>query len=229
MESYLRTFVFKVYVLWILFFNNQDSRNNNQKVNAMFNNRWNFVPKLSDQSEKKILIDFLDLQIRIFDSQFISYFLRSSILYILFLLLFALPAIAQDFSEEKSIPEDAVVYMERTQCYGTCPIYTYYVLEDGTAKYIGKEHVEKTGTYYTTLSPDEMEDLINLFYKYDFFKYENRYVDLISDLPTTYIYFSHNGEEKKITDYHGAPESLKKLEKEVDNFMESLEWEKKEK
>lgn len=157
---------------------------------------------------------------------------RNSIIYKRFIGLTALvvlyisPVLAQDFNEEKAIPEDAVVYMERTQCYGDCPVYKVYVLEDGNAYYFGKQNVEKKGVYKASVSPEEMEDLISLFKEYEFFEFEKRYVDMISDLPTTYIYFSNDGESKKITDYHGAPEKLKKLEKEVDVFVQSLPWEK---
>lgn len=139
---------------------------------------------------------------------------------------FPLPGHAQDFDKEKAIPEDAVAYMERTQCYGDCPVYKVYILENGNAYYFGKQNVEKTGVFKASVSEEEMQELIDLFQNYDFFEFEKRYVDMISDLPTTYIYFSYNGESKKITDYHGAPEKLKKLEKEVDAFVESLSWEK---
>lgn len=148
------------------------------------------------------------------------------IMLVVFFLISFLPVHAQDDSEEQAIPEDAIVYMERTQCYGDCPVYKVYVLEDGSAYYFGKEHVEKKGLYKASVSDKDLEELVNLFKEYEFFDFEKRYVDLISDLPTTYLYFSHDGESKKITDYHGAPEKLKMLEKEVDAFVQSLSWEK---
>ncbi|MDQ3536037.1 MAG: DUF6438 domain-containing protein [Bacteroidota bacterium] len=156
----------------------------------------------------------------------IKYYGMISCWLFLFFLLYMTPTFAQDVTNEEPIPEDAIIYMERTQCYGSCPVYSYHIFENGKAQYLAKENVEKIGTFYTILSEEKMEALIDMFYRYEFFEFENRYVDLITDLPTTYIYFSHNGLEKKITDYHGAPVQLKNLEKEVDEFMQSLEWEK---
>jgi len=42
---------------------------------------------------------------------------------------------------------------------------------------------------------------------------KKEYTSNITDLPSTIVTFSINGQEKKIVDYYGAPDKLKELEK----------------
>jgi hypothetical protein len=158
---------------------------------------------------------------RIISGSAIKFFLTLSLLTILHLSLFA-----QEQAQKVEITDDVVVYFEATRCYGTCPVFSYKIHEDGTARYEGKEYVENEGIYETTVSSADMEDLIEIFYKYNFFDFQDRYTDHVSDLPTIYVYLSHDGKRKKITDYHGAPESLKDMEIEIVEKLRSLKWKK---
>jgi hypothetical protein len=45
----------------------------------------------------------------------------------------------------------------------------------------------------------------------------------MSDLPTTFIYYNNGKQALKITDYYGAPDELKALEKLIEEFIDTLE------
>lgn len=130
---------------------------------------------------------------------------------------------------QKEIEEDVVVYLERTACYGTCPVFNFKIFEDGRASYEGIENVDKVGFYEAEVSQEKLEEVVQLFLDADFFEYKDKYTSLITDMPTTYIYLSHEGRQKKIIDYYDAPKRLKLLEKEVIDFMKNLCWTKLEK
>jgi hypothetical protein len=136
--------------------------------------------------------------------------------------------LAQEEAPREEITEDVVISFETTRCYGTCPVFSYVIYEDGAARYLGKEYVEKEGEYEATVSPEELEELVEIFDRYKFFDFKDRYTDHVSDLPTVYVYFSYDGKKKKVTDYHGAPESLKDMEKEIVEKLRSLKWKKAE-
>lgn len=44
-----------------------------------------------------------------------------------------------------------VVYLARSACYGTCPVYEVEVFADGRVRFTGEEHVRATGVHETRL------------------------------------------------------------------------------
>ncbi len=83
---------------------------------------------------------------------------------------------------------------------------------------------------FTAIVPEERYNaLLEQFKNANFFAFEKAYRAAVSDLPTTYLFFSHEGKSKKIMDYYGAPESLKTLENLVADLVNELEWVKSEK
>ena len=55
------------------------------------------------------------------------------------------------------------VLMGRGACYGTCPVYTMEVFENGTLVYNGKNFVDKLGFYEKKISPTEAVNFIKKF------------------------------------------------------------------
>ena len=119
-----------------------------------------------------------------------------------------------------------VISIEKTTCFGTCPAYLFKAYPDGSVSYTGKDYVKLVGEYKSSISKEELANLKTLFDEADYFNYANVYSANILDLPTTYLYYDNGQQNKKITDYHGAPESLKKLEEDVEALINSINWKK---
>lgn len=119
-----------------------------------------------------------------------------------------------------------VISLSKTQCFGQCPAFEFEVYSDLTAKYKGTAHVDLIGEWTTKLSSEQYHNLIQEFEQRNFFGFSDRYYQAVTDLPTTYISYSDGEKEKKIMDYYGAPEELKKLETKVEEFITHLKWEK---
>ncbi len=117
-----------------------------------------------------------------------------------------------------------VISLTKTQCFGQCPAYDFELYADCTAKFNGKNFTEKMGFWESTVTKEQLNALISEFEKASFFTFEDRYYKEISDLPTTYIYYSNGSMEKKVMDYYGAPVELKNLELKVEELIEQLEW-----
>ncbi len=122
--------------------------------------------------------------------------------------------------------EDLMVSYERTACYGECPVYTLKINKKGKMLFEGEENFDLIGKFWAQLSGEELEKLHEAFDKTNFFKLEDRYYKNVSDLPTKYIYYSHEGDWKKIMDYYGAPEALEELEKYIEDLIYKTDWKK---
>lgn len=116
--------------------------------------------------------------------------------------------------------------IEKTTCMGTCPSWEFKLYPDGSASYLGKEFVDRVGDYSSDISKEKLAEFKQMMAEAKFFQYANVYSANIHDLPTTYLYYDDGENFSKITDYYGAPESLKKLEKKIEEFIETIDWKK---
>ncbi len=133
-------------------------------------------------------------------------------------------ATAHNTQSELPVKADTLVYMERTACFGDCPIYSVLVLSDGKTTYHGKRFVEKTGTYTLQLTSDDRQQIIRTADEIHIFNLNNKYDKPITDLPSTLLIYKHNNKRKQIIDRIDAPDSLKRFEKLIDKLIESKEW-----
>lgn len=117
--------------------------------------------------------------------------------------------------------------MEKTTCMGGCPAYKFEVFLDKTAIYTGKSNVENIGQFSATLTDAQIDMLKNEFVEANFFSFANVYSAPFTDLPTTFIYYNNGTDFSKVTDYYGAPDELKNLEKKIEEFIVTLQWRKK--
>ena len=144
--------------------------------------------------------------------------MKNMLILICMILLFSCRA------SKEEVDTSVVISMQKTKCFGACPVYTIDIYESGVVYFNGRENVDKLGEFKIKLSRKELQRLINIFNDYEFFNFEDRYVTDAKDLPTTYIYFSHNGRRKRVMDYDGAPPELKKLENEVAQLIRIPKW-----
>lgn len=140
------------------------------------------------------------------------------------IILLTLAIIGCKSSKKLSPSETVVVMMEKTSCMGTCPAYKFEVFLDKTARYHGKAHVENIGNYTATLTDEQLDNLKNSFAEADYFSFANVYSAPLTDLPTTFIYYNNGQQGLKVTDYWGAPDELKALEKEVEEIIGMIDW-----
>ena len=101
-----------------------------------------------------------------------------------------------------------IISLEKTACFGTCPILKIEIYNNGAVVYNGIKHVKRLGIHDFEIQPKEIKKILSKAKEIGFYNLENEYTERISDLPTTYIMI--NG--KLIKDYFGAPKKLKNLE-----------------
>jgi hypothetical protein len=116
--------------------------------------------------------------------------------------------------------------IERTACYGQCPMYKATFLDNGEVLYVGKRFVEKIGTYRTLLSEEEVRSIEKKIVETNYFSLDSLYPTPISDFPSCITEASLNGNRKKVIDRRNPPENLKAFEKFLDSLLEGKELEK---
>jgi hypothetical protein len=134
-----------------------------------------------------------------------------------------LPLAAQPISE---------VVLERGPCLGACPAYRVTLRSDGTATFVGWNHVERIGVFGGTLSPEVLLGLAEAVAAARIETLANSYLQPSNDLPvvrTTVI--GGDGARRLVRD-HGAigvaaleaPERLLRLQATIDSIAAGITW-----
>lgn len=118
------------------------------------------------------------------------------------------------------------IEMKKDPCFGFCPVYSVRIDGSGAAWFSGDRNVEKTGSWQRQLSREETVGLFKAFEKSGFWNFEEEYTAQVSDLPTVWLTFNHQGLTKTVKDYYGAPAELKALEALIEELAETRQgWE----
>ena len=132
-------------------------------------------------------------------------------------LLCALPAVAQNCDD------NIVITIQRSSCYGPCPIYSAKIYADGSVVYVGKEFVKEIGERRFKITPERVQELIKEFQRIDYASLKDKYDadengNSLTDLPTTITSICLDGKKKKVVNYFGAPRKLDELEDKIDSL-----------
>ena len=128
----------------------------------------------------------------------------------------ALIAAAQLHSALAQAQTTPVITLERTACFGVCPVYTVTIQDDGTVQYQGVQHVRVAGVHMWKIEPLAVDALARGMQKAGFFEMKDAYRMPVTDMPTTYTTLTIGGRTKRITDYMGAPQALAEIEARID-------------
>ena len=124
--------------------------------------------------------------------------------------------------------EELLIRLERTACFGKCPVYSLMIKGDGTVIYSGVDFVQTRGIQETTISIDAINQLVAEFEKADYFSLKDSYTAFgVSDMPSANTSISMGGKTKAINHYLGdrsAPEQLTELENRIDEIVNSAQW-----
>ena len=112
---------------------------------------------------------------------------------------------------------ELIISLQRTACFGTCPIYKIEIFSDGSGIYTGTRFVENIGVTKFSLSETQLNLILTKAEAISFANMKEEYSEPISDLPTTFIQIK----DKKIRDYTGAPKTLKNLENLIDQLYQN--------
>jgi len=117
---------------------------------------------------------------------------------------------------------DMEITLERTGCYGTCPIYLVIISGDGNVTYQGERFVKTLGVQTYQIPQSSVKELVALVYQKNYFSLEDRYEFSATDLPTVITSVRVGDELKTVENYGGAgPIQLQEIEKKIDEVSDS--------
>ena len=145
----------------------------------------------------------------------------------------------------KTDPDSALeLTLERTACYGTCPVYIVNILPDGKIVFDGKQNTSVKGEATDTLSKEKKAQLIEAIDTAAVFSLKDSYLGSeddcparATDAPSVNLTVKLNGREKSIKHYWGCveekdfkvfPASLFILENKIDEIIDTRRWVKSE-
>jgi Domain of unknown function (DUF6438) len=125
----------------------------------------------------------------------------------------------------------AVIRMERTRCFGSCPAYILTIYGDGRVEYISKED-KKAAAKQGTIAPGAVKALLAQFASAKFlslpdYLFEECTCRQCTDLPSTITEINVQGTTHRVRHDYGcgcAPEALFELESAIDKAANVEQW-----
>lgn len=117
------------------------------------------------------------------------------------------------------LPHVPFIEIEKTMCFGTCPVYKATIFKDGQVSYDGKAYVKKVGKHNFRLSNDAMDNIHNEINKVNFFKLKDEYDEMITDVPTTIITVHKGLKKKRVFARANVPHKLQNIIKNIHDTL----------
>ncbi|MBZ0287154.1 MAG: DUF6438 domain-containing protein, partial [Anaerolineae bacterium] len=123
---------------------------------------------------------------------------------------------------------EPVITLERTACFGTCPVYSVSIFADGTVNYNGTDFVSVTGEQTNQIDPATVSQMVEAMTESGYFEWDEAYQDQsVTDLATVTTSVTRDGETHQIVHYLGdfsAPVALSFLEQWIDDMAWTGMW-----
>ncbi|HEX2691137.1 MAG TPA: DUF6438 domain-containing protein [Kofleriaceae bacterium] len=119
--------------------------------------------------------------------------------------------------------------LERTPCFGFCPVYKVTIFRDGIVDYEGIRFVKTQGHATGHLDAGQLVQLRALFQQNGYLQLASSYQRPdVTDLPSVYTSYSPAPDQtKSIRHYLGdrsAPEALTRVEEGIDRIVNIEQW-----
>jgi hypothetical protein len=149
---------------------------------------------------------------------------------------------------QSDIPADTVITLERTICYGSCPMYKLTIKADGSVefepRYVKDRSIVSAEIKRGNITREQLMQLISEFERARYFSLNNRYMDerdgcpaVWTDSPSAITSIRINRKEKTIKHYYGCqerttdmslsqvfPRELTELESKIDEIVNTKQW-----
>jgi hypothetical protein len=101
---------------------------------------------------------------------------------------------------------DVEIALDRTYCYGWCPVYKVVVRGDGTVVYTGLAHVQSTARAETKIDPTLLEPILREMEAIDLLRHEHTCRSRIWDSPGTAITLRVGATTRTVADQYSGDE-----------------------
>ena len=120
----------------------------------------------------------------------------------------------------------AVLKMERTECFGFCPVFSVEIFETGNVVFHGVDNVREPGTHTGQLKGISVTELVDEFVCAGFFELKDQYTGF-NDAPATILTLRSAGRTKRVLfqrDPKDLPKILPELEQRIAAAVQLDQW-----
>lgn len=122
----------------------------------------------------------------------------------------------------------ARISLERSACFGTCPVYSVTLYGDGRVVYVGEDFVHATGERRSSIPAPAMHALVDFMLERHYTSLNDSYTTVgATDMPHAITSLTINGQQKRVDHYFGdisAPLLLRQIENRIDRLANSAQW-----
>jgi len=158
------------------------------------------------------------------------------------ILLFTVLGCSLAQAQHSEIPLDQVeIRLERSACFGFCPVYSVTVHGDGTVEFDGKQYTAHRGVATWRIDPGDVVTLVNQLLDAHFFEAAPSYVsrevaeigpegglllfdNQVTDLPGATLTFKLGEREHSVFLYYNVPAQLETLPDAVDEIAQTEQY-----
>lgn len=118
-------------------------------------------------------------------------------------------------------------HIERTPCYGNCPVFEADIYSDRNVVYKGMRGVDKIGIYNAKISPEGLRQIQENLEQVKYFEFAERYPidekNKIEDLPSTITSVNNGKISRKIVNNYDSPANLQWFEHQLETVIMQLD------
>lgn len=122
------------------------------------------------------------------------------------------------------IPDSLFFKMERTPCFGQCPVYTLNIYQSGYAELEGRRFFDYVGTFTTRFTESEMVQIKEWANAANYWQLKHVYDAPVTDLPSTTTVLIIDKASNWVYNRMDAPEGLREFETNVETLIKDKQW-----
>lgn len=120
-----------------------------------------------------------------------------------------------------------IVRLEKSACYGSCPVFKFEVRANGMASYHGQQFVKHEGKFKKQLTKEELATIFSKAEAINFYQFDEVYDSSITDIPSSTIYLNKGTDKHQVYARFDVPAKLAEFEKWLSEWVMAIDWSKK--
>ncbi len=130
-----------------------------------------------------------------------------------------------DLSLLKGLEDSLFIRLQKTPCFGRCPVYTAKIYNSGYVQFMARKWTKLDGNFTGRISQEQLQELRNQIESVEFFKFNPVYDNTgVTDLPSSILTIQRDDEKHAVVSRYQAPEALNKLISSLDQLIQGIDY-----
>lgn len=126
--------------------------------------------------------------------------------------------------EAPKYPDSLYFSMQRTPCFGKCPVYHVKIYNSGWALLEGGQFFDYQGYYVSKFTEEDLIRIEQMARKYGYAKMDHVYDAPVTDLPSTTTIIQSENIEHWVYNRMNSPDELREFELAMETMIKDKQW-----